>query len=87
MAEQNLNNKPQRSSKERQGISMEDTSGVDEKGSPSVVPPEQLVYTGGLARDPQEVISNPAVVPQTPDDSVRALRSDMLREPEDGGME
>lgn len=43
------------------------------------VDPRDLVYTGGLNRDPREVVENPAVTPQMlnePGD----LRDDLLEE-------
>lgn len=45
-----------------------------------VVNPNELVYSAGTPSNPQEVLQNPAVAPQTlnqPDD----LRDDLMRDP------
>lgn len=57
---------------------------------PDAIDPVDLVYTssysrarGGISEDPREILSNPAVAPQTIDSSVEALRDDMLRDVEE----
>ncbi|GAB4385974.1 MAG: hypothetical protein Kow00121_51610 [Elainellaceae cyanobacterium] len=46
-----------------------------------VNPAEDLVYKGGFSKDPQEIVSNPAVAPQTIDDTSKALRGDLMKDP------
>ncbi|WP_416673176.1 hypothetical protein [Egbenema bharatensis] len=52
-------------------------SPIDEK----VVDTRDLVYKGGYTKDPQEILSNPAVAPQMYTEG-RDLRTDIFREAE-----
>ena len=45
-----------------------------------LVDPRDLVRTSGIPENPEEVLSNPAVAPQMPDDSLRDLRGDLSKE-------
>ncbi|HAZ47093.1 MAG TPA: hypothetical protein DDW76_11930 [Cyanobacteria bacterium UBA11369] len=49
-------------------------------GSEDLVDPRDLVRTSGIPEHPEEVLSNPAVAPQMPDDSLRDLRGDLSKE-------
>ena len=49
-------------------------------GTQDIVDPRDLVRTGGIPENPEEVISNPAVAPQMPDDILRDLRGDLSKE-------
>ncbi|WAL61383.1 hypothetical protein [Thermocoleostomius sinensis] len=46
-----------------------------------IVDVRELVYGGGSDRDPQELLTNPAVAPQMLDDR-RDVRSDLMRDSE-----
>lgn len=50
--------------------------------SSKMMDPLDLVYSGGVDRDPQEIISNPAVAPQTLSDG-RDLRVDLFKDPDE----
>jgi hypothetical protein len=47
---------------------------------PRIIDPLDLVYGGGYIGDPKEILSNPAVAPQMPDDAANNLRDDFIRD-------
>ncbi len=51
-----------------------------DSSEPRVVDPLDLVYSGGYVGDPREILSNPAVAPQMPDDTPDNLRDDFRRD-------
>lgn len=59
----------------------EQTQKSNDDSSQIVNPAEDLVYKGGFNKDPQEIVSNPAVAPQTIDDTQKALRGDLMKDP------
>ena len=49
---------------------------------PNIIDPQDLVYKGGFSKDPQEILGNPAVAPQTLTEG-RDLRVDLFRDAEE----
>lgn len=52
---------------------------IDDIQDEGLIDPTELVYSGGFIGNPAEILSNPAVAPQMPDDS-SVLREDLRRD-------